>query len=351
MIRQFKDPKYYRHDLVRFAQRNGVKAAARKYSTTPKTVRKWLKRWVPGSLDGLDEHSRAPKNPKTYITEEHKSQAIELKKKLPSFGSERIKDLYHLPISEKAIRKIWKNAGLLKVKRRKHKTKHDLRTIKKLWRLFEQISMDTKDLIDIPEYWLQMTSLKLPKVQYTAREVVSGNQYIAFANERAVCYAALFAHIILNHLKLCRIDLKNSRTQTDNGCEFIGSWNATQDSLFTRTVQSFPGVLHTRIPPAAHTWQADVETVHRLIEDEFYETETFKNRQDFLCKATAYIYWFNIARKNRYKNKKTPWEIIRERKPNADPRIPLLPPVFLDELYRKNNYLLPQGGDNVVPDP
>ena len=78
----------------------------------------------------------------------------------------------------KAIRKIWKEEGLLKKKRKKHKTKNDLRAVKAAWKLCEQIDIDTKDLIDIPELWPQIQDNGLPKVQYTAREVVSGLHYV-----------------------------------------------------------------------------------------------------------------------------------------------------------------------------
>ncbi|HEX9933649.1 MAG TPA: helix-turn-helix domain-containing protein, partial [bacterium] len=122
--------------MVRFTQEYGVKPAARHFYTTPKTIRKWLKRYQPGSLEGLSDQSKAPKNPKTYITEQQKNQAIQLKKMLPSFGAERIKQLYQLQISEKAIRSIWKKEGLLKTKRRKHKTKQNLREIKAQWEAF-----------------------------------------------------------------------------------------------------------------------------------------------------------------------------------------------------------------------
>jgi transposase len=288
MIKEFKDSRRYRLEIVRYANEHGIKPAARTFHTTPTTVRKWLKRWEPGSLRGLEDQSKAPKHPKTYITDEQKAQTIKIKKMLPSFGAERIKDIFNLPISEKAIRKIWKKEGILRTKRRKHKTKQDLRAVKAKWRLFEQICWDTKDLIDIPEFWPQIKALKLPKVQYTAREVVSGNQYIAFADERALCYAALFAELVLSHLIACKVRFNRSRAQTDNGSEFTGSWNAENDSIFTKTVESFKGITHTRIPPGAHTWQSDVETVHRIIEDEFYEVETFKDRQDFLAKAAAY---------------------------------------------------------------
>jgi len=359
MIKQFKEPRRHRLELVRYAKEHGVKPAAAHFHTTPKTVRKWLKRYKPGSLEGLSDQSRAPKNPKTYITEEQKKQVIQLKRMLPSFGAERIKQLYQLQISEKAIRTIWRKEGLLKTKRRKHqrsamadKTKQNLRKIKAQWKAFEQISIDTKDLIDIPEYWPQIRNAKLPKVQYTARDVASGTQFIPQRrDEKALCYSTLFADIILNHLNACQVHLKGSRAQTDNGSEFIGSWNSKNDSSFTKTVHSFNGITHTTIPPGAHTWQSDVETVHRSAKGGFYEVESFKNRHDFLLKATAYVFWFNIARKNSYKEHKTPWEIIQEKNPKANPNIPVLPPVFLDELYRKKLNKQEPGGYHVIPDP
>ena len=92
---------------------------------------------------------------------------------------------------------------------------------------------------------------------------------------------------------------------------------------------------HTRCPPRAHTWQSDVETAHRLIEDEFYEVERFSSRADFLAKAGAYNLWFNVARRNRGKEDKTPWELIREKEPEVSAAICALPPVFLDELFMK----------------
>ncbi|HLI30066.1 MAG TPA: hypothetical protein VKV79_03065 [Terriglobia bacterium] len=74
-------------------------------------------------------------------------------------------------------------------------------------------------------------------------------------------------------------------------------------------------------PARPHTYQSDVETVHRLIEDEFYDLETFASRSEFLAKATLYQHDFNLA----------PWPID----------LCLLPPVFLD--YHLND----QGGYDV----
>lgn len=337
--------------MVCYAKEHGVKPAAAIFNTTPKTVRKWLRRWEPGSMEGLSEKSRAPKRPHVYITNQQRQEVIDLKRALPSFGAERIKKNNGLCLSEKAIRRIWREEGLLKRKRKKHKTKQDLRAVKALWRLFEQISIDTKDLEDIPELWPQIRALGLPKIQYTAREVVSGLQFLGYAQERSLIYAALFAQRLIGHLLKSGVDLEGSRAQTDNGSEFIGAWNAKDDSIFTKTITAVPGFQHITIPPGAHTWQADVETVHRLIEDEFYEVEQFTSKNDFIQKAASYNLWFNVERTNSYKGNRTPWEIVHERNPKLNPILPALPPVFLDKLYFQRTNYYHKGGDDVIPDP
>ena len=242
---------------------------------------------------------------------------------------------------EKAIQRVYRQNGLTKKRRRKHKTKNDLRAIKAAWPLFSQIDADTKDLFDIPEYWIQMRRYNLPRVQYTAREVVSGLKFIAYAQERSLSFANLFAQRIIGHLQQNGVDLSQTIWQTDNGSEFIGSWQARDKSAFTRTIESIPGQRHKQIPPGAHTYQSDLETVHSLIESEFYEIESFSSREDFLNKAASYQLFFNVVRKNGSKGDRTPLEIIKEREPAIDPKIVLLPPVFLDELLI---YQLDNGG-------
>ncbi len=353
-MRQSKDPRYLRLKMAKYAQKHGIKPAARLFDTTPKTVRKWLGRFD-GSLDSLADRSRAPKNPKRYITETQRKKAIRLKKKYKGFGAKRLCEMFDLGCSEKAVRKIWREKGLLKRKRRKHKTKQNLREIKKLWRPFLQTCLDTKDLDDIPELWPQIRLHGLPLVQYTAREVTSGLQFLAYSQERSLACANLFAELLIDHFKSNGVALGGCAFQTDNGSEFIGSWNAKDDSAFTKTVESVQGLIHRTIPPGAHTWQSDVETVHRLIEDEFYEVEHFKSRKDFIEKTYSYNRWFNIARKNSYKENQTPLEIIEKSETNISKRIAEWTPVYLDELINKrlNEKLdsIHHGGYHVVPVP
>ncbi len=333
--------------MVRQAQKHGVKPTAILFVTTPKTVRKWLRRFD-GSLQSLGDHSRAPKHPARCLSKRDEKRIIELKKKHRRFGAERLKQMYDLPYAPATIRKVAKAHGLQKIyRRKKHQTKRNLREIKRQWALFQQSDIDTKDLYDIPEYWIQMKTLGLPCCQYTFREVTSGLMFLAFANERSLAYATLFAQYIIQRLQDCQVDLSKATWQSDNGSEFIGSWQAKNDSIFTQAIESVPGQVHRTIPPGAHRFQADVETVHNLIEFEFYEIETFTDRTDFLAKANTYQLWFNLERKNSAKENKTPWQLVQEKQPDIDSRLPLLPPVFLEDLFEINYSYRLSGGDHV----
>ncbi|MBW2149980.1 MAG: helix-turn-helix domain-containing protein, partial [Deltaproteobacteria bacterium] len=86
-------------------------------------------------------------------------------------------------------------------------------------------------------------------------------------------------------------------------------------------------------------------------EDEFYEVEHFSSRTDFLHKASSYILWFNVARKNSYKNHQTPWQIIHLRDPTVSPDIVNLPPVFPDELLIQHIDKKKTRGYDVIPYP
>ena len=62
--------------------------------------------------------------------------------------------------------------------------------------------------------------------------------------------------------------------------------------------------------------QSDVETVHNLIEMDFYEIESdsFKNRLDFMGKAYSYQLFFNLHRPNTYKENKNSMGISQTKK-------------------------------------
>ena len=198
--------------------------------------------------------------------------------------------------------------------------------------LFGQITVDTKNLKDIPHYWPQMKALDLPRYQFTAREIRSGLKFLAYASEQTATNACLFATILCEHLQACGLDLDGMRFQSDNGHEFIGGrrGDGTRDG-FGPTVEAL-GAVHRRIPVKAWGYNSDVETVHRTIEDEFFDLENFLNAKDFLRRIATSLAWYNILRPNMNKDNLSPWQIIQRLQPDASPNLPRLPPLMLDWL-------------------
>lgn len=347
MIRKSKDKVYFRLELVMYAKERGVKPAARAFNTIPKTVRKWIKRYKDKGFKGLEDKSKAPHYIPHKTSKELEEKIKGLKLELKTWGAGRLRRDFQLPCSDKVILRIYKEYNLTRKVRRKHQKKNDLRKMKRAWKLFSHNLVDTKDLIDIPEYWPYIQILKLPKVQYTYREPVCGLMFTGYGSERSLTYSELFAKKIKQHLLSCNVNLNNSIWQSDNGSEFIGSWHAKNKSIFTKIIEdNSPNGIHQTIPPGAHRWQADVETVHRLIEDEFFEIEKFASKNDFKQKTTAYQYFFNVVRPNSYKDNKAPLDIILENESDIDPKIALLPPIFLDDEFNKlyDPFVITHGG-------
>lgn len=339
LIREMKSAYNHRLRLVESVRQRGIKPTARLFLTTTLTVRKWWRRYRQHGPSGLQEHSRAPHHSPRKTSAEIEQQVLALRRQLPTFGAARLKREFDLPVSHMAIQRIWRQHGLIRKRRRKYQRKQDLAAVKATWRLFQQISADTKDLCDIPRFWPQAKRLRLPLVQYTAREVRSGLLFWSFAERRSAAASAVFAARIQQHLHRYGVSLRDLAWQTDNGAEFIGGY----DSQGRRT--GFPAALgasqHARIPPAAHTYQSDVETVHRLEEDEFFDLEDFSSRGDFLAKTHTYQLYFNLVRPNSHKQNLSPWQIIQQLAPPSPLEVCLLPPVFLDY------YLNDSGGYDV----
>lgn len=351
IMRISKDKKQQRYQMVIYAKEHGVKPAAKLYSTGPKTVRKWLRRYNADGYQALEDISRRPHNSPNKTSPDTIKKIVRFKAKYKRIGAEQIKILENVKESAKTMRKIWRENGIsCRQRRKKHVTKQNLREIKKQFALFERVCEDTKDLDDIPEYWTAMTRKKLPKIQYTFREVSCGVQFLGFADERSITNSWLFANYVNEHLKKYNLIAEKGIRQTDNGSEYCGSWSAKNPSAYTLAIESAK-LIHGTIPPGAHRFQSDVETVHNLIETEFYEIENFTNRINFMEKANTYQLFFNLERPNTYKENKNPWQLAQEKRPDITKEALMLPPVDLDALLNKKLDCSVQGGYDVYSVP
>ena len=319
--------------IVHYAKVHGIKPASRHFGSTPATVRKWLSRYGQDARKGLVDQSRAPKHPAHRIASGLEAQVAALKRAYPFMGAKHLKHEFDLPCSHVAILRVYRQHGLsTRTRPRRHHKRKDLRDIKAKWAAFQQVVIDTKHLNDLPHYWPQAMALGLPKYQHTVRDVTTGWMALGFTNENTAASACCFVERVGRHLTNCGIDLTQTVWQSDNGSEFKGCfrYDRTRDGL--EKVIADLGSRHRFIPPGAWSYNADVETVHALIEPEFYDLEHFESRWDFFQRAWAYQIYFNAARKNGSKGYKTPWDILKDKLDKPNQALLTMPPVMSDIL-------------------
>ena len=322
-----------RLQMVTKAEGTSVSEAARFYGTTRKTVRKWVGRFKKHGLTGLKDIKKTPKHIPHKLKAEDEARIIELKQSHPGWGPIRLIERYHVKGSNSSVNRVMKQNNLIKPKKRRWRRRKDLSELKKKMFFFENSQIDTKDLSDIYQYWPFMKRLKLPRYEYTLRELSVGATFYAYADENNSTYASIFAKYVIAHLKSYGIKTARIRWQSDNGSEFIGSVNKKINRLSAfEKVLAANDINHGRIPPRASYLQGDVETFHRIVEDELYDIEGYDNPIEFLGKAYAYQLYFNYVRKNRYRDHKSPAEILRERFPCINEGVLNLPPIRLETL-------------------
>jgi transposase-like protein len=241
LYRMRTDRHWLHQKLVTFARTHGLKAAARELGCSRNTVRKWWRRYQPGKPSSLSELSRRPKHSPRKISHGLEGQIIKLRQQT-GFGAERLQREFVLPCSHNAIARVLRQHQLVRPRKKKPATKKHLRAVKRQWKLFAQLSTDTKYLQDIPHYWPQMTHLKLPRFQYTAREPVSGACFTGYADELSKSYATFLAEQLSVHLAGHGVDLGGLVWQTDNGCEFLE--NQDEQGLPSTVRAGFGSSLH-----------------------------------------------------------------------------------------------------------
>ncbi|MCM8795740.1 MAG: helix-turn-helix domain-containing protein [Candidatus Omnitrophica bacterium] len=81
IMRISKDKKQQRYQVVMYAKEYGVKPAARLYAMTPKTVRKWVKRFKESGYEALSDLSQRPKHSPCAIAGDIVEHIVKLKAK------------------------------------------------------------------------------------------------------------------------------------------------------------------------------------------------------------------------------------------------------------------------------
>ena len=345
MIRSGNHKFDLRIHMVRYAMQHGIKAVARALSCSRNTVRKWLYRFEEEGPKGLVDRSRAPKRIPHKTSLEEEKKVIAQRKRTPGFGAERLKREFGLKPGVCAIKRIIRQNGLARRRKKKYQKKRDLREIKAKYKPLRRLQIDVKYLNDIPNYWTPMKDLGLPEYQYTARDPKCGAVFMAFGDSVCQTYSDRFCKRIVEHLGRHGIPAEEIDIQTDLGSEFGGQSLESTERGFTYMVEEVLGAHHRPIRKPNANANADVETFHALEETEYFDIEHWSSRREFWEKTNTYQNYFNVARPNSYKKWKSPLDIlVQEKFPNAL-SVLLLPPVDLATLN------IPQGGHHVPVHP
>lgn len=325
-----------RQEIVRYAQRHGIKPAAKHYGCSKNTVRTWLRRFEKGGTGELKNKSRAPHYCPHKTSKEIEDLVIAKRKKAPCYGPRSLK--YYNPslkLSQGAIYRILKEKGLLRKHRKKYRIKNDLRAVKAKYKSLAHHQEDVKHLYDIPAYWAQMTEYKLPKYEYTIRDTKTGFTVVAFANEYSEQYSTMLTETYLNHLKSFGVDMGEITIQTDNGSEFGARKRDIKTPGFVNMIAVEYGARHQYIPPGCSNANGDVESFHATVEREFFNLETFNSREEFFRKAQVYQSFYNFTRVNFSKGGKSPLHVLLEDQPGISPEVLNFPVYDLDALFRQ----------------
>jgi transposase len=334
-IMSSQDPKFaVRYQMVMSALSKGIRPTMREFRCSRNTVRLWLRRYEQQGLAGLEERSRAPHHIPHKTPPEVEQQVVEARDAIPCFGPRRLKRYFDLPCSTGAIARILQQSGRSQRRKKPRPRARSLAAEKLSWPAFGLLQVDVKDLSDLPGY-RELIPFGLPRYQFTARIVPEGGIWLAFSAVNDSTYALLFGDRLLAHLAACGVKLEELTVQTDNGSEFGGAWNRRRTPpAFTRLVeQKYCCRQHRFNPPHRSTYNSDVEAVHGLMEQEFYQLEPFRgDLQRFLNLAWTYQLWFNYLRENSAKGHRTPDQLRAERAPWVHAKVYALPPVLLSSL-------------------
>lgn len=154
------------------------------------------------------------------MPDEEEERIADLRSPHPRWGAIRLKSRYRLSPSHSAVNRVIKQKGFVKRKKKRWRKRKDLRELKAKYKAFEKNQSSLKDLSDICRYWPFMRRLKLPRYEYTCREVSLGTVFFAYADENNSTYTSLFAKYLAEHLLTYGIDTATIEYQTDNGSEF-----------------------------------------------------------------------------------------------------------------------------------
>jgi len=273
----------FRLSLIKYAEKYGVSAAARRYKTNRQYIYRWKRRFD-GSISSLRELSRRPHSHPNQHTESEKTLISNMRRRNPDAGlvifwvklrqrgySRSIAGLYRLLIRQTLMAKKPPNP------------KYVPKAYEQMEYPGQRFQLDVKF---VPTICLVNEANGEKFYQYTAIDEFSRWRYVEAFEEHNSYSASVF----LDHL-IKAFPMKIECIQTDNGLEFtkrFGSYGGSNKPTQFQVRLNHYGIRHKLIKPYTPRHNGKVERSHRKDNERFYATHTFYSFEDFSNQLKIY---------------------------------------------------------------
>lgn len=292
-----------RLEMVRYANDNGIKVAARFYKCSKNTIKKWCRRYAVYGYAGLKDKSRRPFHSPRRIPDDDilkiKETCDYAKEKGKYITVNNVRKRTGIKDYSDVTMNRYINQACGKRKNLKHtQPKGGDVSWKQHLKPFQLWQIDIKYLTDINNlkpYFKKDNDRSLAKYQITARDVATGFPIVAYCNEKSATYTKMFLENILYEFlkQFDGIDLKSITIQTDNGKEFTNKYTKTngkspKETNFTLYVYC-KFKKHKTNPPGSPTYDSDVESFHWSIERDCLAWDDIVDNKSLIKYTTEYI--------------------------------------------------------------
>ena len=265
----------YLQSLMKYAEKNGVSAASRKYNRSRSFIYFWKGRWD-GSIESLECQSRKPHSHPNQHTEEELTLIRNMRRRNPDLGIVelwcRLKKRGYTRCVESLYR-VMRREGLIREK--KAVKKYIPKPYEQMTHPGERIQIDVKV---VPRRCIADPELRL--FQYTAIDEYSRFRVLGAYPEQSTYSSTQFLLKVVS--EFTRRGIEVECVQTDNGFEFTNRFSTTKNkpTLFEETAQQL-GIRHKLIRPYTPRHNGKVERSHREDQKRFYNKHSFYSLDDF----------------------------------------------------------------------
>ena len=273
----------YRQSLMKFAAKNGVSKASRKYNKSRSYIYFWLNRWD-GSVESLACQSRRPHAHPNQHTEEELKLIRDMRRRNPDLG---MVELWHrlrkrgYTRRPESLFRVMRKMGMFPAP--KPQNPYKPKPYEQMTHPGERVQIDVKV---VPRKCIADSELRL--FQYTAIDEFTRLRFLAAYPEQSTYSSADFLQKVVKWYG--RRGIKVECVQTDNGFEFTNRFSNTKrhlPTLFEATAANL-GIRHKLIRPYTPRHNGKVERSHREDQKRFYNSHSFYSLEDFAAQLAVH---------------------------------------------------------------